>query len=149
MSDGTDCSEENTPLLGNSISQQPSCYSKVKSKFKSRRWSSKAALIILMWNMIVSFGLTAFLDPSLYIISIVKPDQYCPDGDECSYMNLITELVMGVTYGASALILLFYPLAGCLADIRWGRHKTVVNSLYFIFGALSHLLYLVACCLSV
>ena len=31
---------------------------------------------------------------------------------------------------------LFYPLAGCLADIRWGRHKTVINSLYTILWSL-------------
>ena len=122
VSDGTDGSGENTPLLGNNNSQQPSCYSKVKSKFKSRRCclcSSKAALIILVWNMIVSFGLLVFTNPSYYeIIS----------GDD--------PFTMSVIYGASAFLVLFYPLAGCLADIRWGRHKTVVNSLYFTFWSL-------------
>ena len=126
-SDGTDSRGENTPLLGTSNSQKPSCYSKVKSKFKSRRCclcSSKAALIILVWNMIVSFGLTAFLDPSLYIIAF---------SNNGNLIDWFIELVMGASYGASAFLLLFYPLAGCLADIRWGRHKTVVNSLYFTF----------------
>ena len=119
VSDGTDSRGENTPLLGNNNSQQPSCLSKVKSKFKSRRCclcSSKAALIILVWNMIVSFGLLVFTNPSYYEI-IFRDDPF----------------TMSIIYGASAFLVLFYPLAGCLADIRWGRHKTVVNSLYFTF----------------
>ena len=37
------------------------------------------------------------------------------------------------TYSASAFLLLFYPIAGYLADVRWGRHKTVINSLCFTF----------------
>ena len=39
-------------------------------------------------------------------------------------------------YGFSALLFLFYPLAGFLADIRWGRLKTVVNSLCTILWSL-------------
>ena len=42
-------------------------------------------------------------------------------------------LTMSIMYGATTFLFLFYPLAGCLADIRWGRHKTVVNSLCFTF----------------
>ena len=117
-SDGTGCDEENTPLLRNNNSQQPSCYSKVKSKFKSRRfclWSSKAALIILVWNFIFSFGLLTFLDPNLYIsVNFFK-----------------NSFTLGIIYASTVIIFLFYPLAGCLADIRCGRHKAVVKSLYF------------------
>ena len=92
------------------------------SKFNSRRccpWSSKAALIVLIWNWIVSLGISSFLDPGwlntnnttgFYILS-----------------NIVTAL-----YGFGTLLYLFYPLAGCLADIRWGRHKTVINSLRFV-----------------
>ena len=119
VSDGTDSSGENTPLFRNNKSQQPSCFSKVKSKFKSRRCclcSSKAALIILVWNMIVSFGLLVFTNPSYYETLL--------GGDP---------IMMCIIYATTTFLLLFYPLAGCLADIRWGRHKTVVNSLYFTF----------------
>ena len=45
-------------------------------------------------------------------------------------------LVFNFVYGFSALLLLFYPLAGHLADIRWGRYKTVVNSLCVILWSL-------------
>ena len=111
--------QENTPLLGNS---QPSirCFEKVKTKFKSRRCclcSSRAAILILVWNAIVSFGLLSFFNPTWYNV----------------FLTDTGTIVIGITYGISAFLYLFYPLAGCLADIRWGRHKTVVNSLCFIF----------------
>ena len=66
--------------------------------------------------MIVSFGLLMFTNPSYYEIIL--------GGDA---------LTMSIIYATTTFLLLFYPLAGCLADIRWGRHKTVVNSLYFTF----------------
>lgn len=46
----------------------------------------------------------------------------------------------GSIYAALAFLYLFYPLAGCLADIRWGRYKTTINSLCFIFWGLLSLL---------
>ena len=124
----TNCSsndQENTPLLENT---QPSvgCCEKVKTKFKSRRCclcSSRAAILILVWNAIVSFGLLSFLDPSWYNAIFLVNEL------DTDYFNS----VVGPYYGISAFLYLFYPLAGCLADIRWGRHKTVVNSLCFIF----------------
>ena len=45
-------------------------------------------------------------------------------------------------YGASALLFLFYPLAGYLADVRWGRHKTVVNGLSFILCGMLMVIFL-------
>ena len=50
--------------------------------------------------------------------------------------GLFVLIIPGVSYGFTGFLLLFYPLAGCLADIRWGRHKTVVNSLCFILWSL-------------
>ena len=116
--------EENSPLLRNT--QRHGCCEKVKSRFKSRRCcirSSKAALLILFWNLIVSCGISSFLDPNLYNSTL-----YIRRADgtvviEFSVYNL------AFLYGFRAFLFLFYPLAGCLADIRWGRYKTVVNSL--------------------
>ena len=34
-------------------------------------------------------------------------------------------------YGLFALAYIFYPLAGCLADVKYGRYKTVICSLGF------------------
>ena len=52
------------------------------------------------------------------------------------YSGANTSWLTGVVYGFSALLLLFYPLAGYLADIQWGRYKTVVNSLCVILWSL-------------
>ncbi len=35
-------------------------------------------------------------------------------------------------FGFFAFLYLFYPLTGCLADIRCGRYKTITGSLWFI-----------------
>ena len=115
------CKEEtDTPLLGSG------CCMKVKSKFRSRPFclcSSKAALIILVWNLIIIVsGLFVLMDPTIYTSVYVH-----------IFGGGITSLIiMSTFYGFNAFVFLFYPLAGYLADIRWGRHKTVVNSLCFI-----------------
>jgi hypothetical protein len=113
--------ETDTPLLGNG------CCMKVKSKFKGRHsclCSSKAALIILFWNFIIALGLVNFLDPTIIYTSF---------GGSESTVNLPS---VGIYYGFNAFLFLFYPLAGYLADIRWGRHKTVINDLCFIMWTL-------------
>ena len=112
--------DENTPLLGDT-GHNGRFILKVKSKFKSRHcclWSSKAALLILIWNLIVSFSMMCFFDPSLYTAAIF------PDSGI---------FILGVGYGITSFLFLFYPLAGYLADVKWGRHITVVNSLCFVF----------------
>ena len=121
LTQSVDGLDENTPLRGDSEHNKQSFVSKVKSIIKSRSrrcclWSSKAALLILTWNLIVSFSLMSFFDPNLYSIAISS-----------------SVFVNGICYGVSSFFLLFYPLAGYLADVKWGRNKTVVNSLCFVF----------------
>ena len=109
------------------------------SKFRSRNCclrSSKAALLILVWNLIISFGMLSFLDPSWYIAVFSGPGFFLPDYNDASHHTRVWLVITGVVYSFSALLLLFYPLAGCLADIRWGRYKTIVNSLCVILWSL-------------
>ena len=104
------------------------CCSKVKSKFKNNRcclWSSKAVILILVWNLIISVCFKSFFDPSLYTVTMFKIYD-----DTTEYATL---MFFGLSYGISALLLVFYPLAGFLADVRWGRYATVKNSLCFLF----------------
>ena len=108
-------------------------YTKVKSKFKNHRcclWSSKAVVLILLWNLIISIGFKSFLDPSLYTVTMFN-DIYYVDDD---YFMVV--LIYGLAYGMSALLFLFYPLAGFLADVCWGRYTTVKNSLCFLFWSI-------------
>ena len=44
-----------------------------------------------------------------------------------------------IVYGLIALWLLFYPLAGYLADVCYGRYKVVIFSLRMIWFALAFL----------
>ena len=131
---------ENTPLISNSCKEETDtplpgsgCCMKVKSKFRSRPFclcSSKAALIVLVWNFIIAFGLaTSLMDPTIYTSVYVRIHKY-------SVGNASLIFIRGTLFGLNAFVLLFYPLAGYLADIRWGRHKTVVNSLCFIMWTL-------------
>ena len=125
--------QENTPLIG---TQQLGYYARVKKKFWSQKCclrSSKAAILILVWNLIISLLLSLF-DPTLYmpLLSLI------PD---CTlYPNQFTFVasLAGAVYVRTGILFLFYPLCGCLADVRWGRHKTVLNSLCFVLcGTLS------------
>ena len=112
---------ERTPLLGN---ERQRASTRMRSKFRCRHrrccLTSKAAILILLWNLILVVGLESFLDPYYYGNMLEDIGWYG------------TIIVNGSTYSAQTFLFLFYPLAGCLADIQWGRYKTVINSLCII-----------------
>ena len=102
--------DEQNPLLGTARS---------RFNWKCTRQccvSSKPVLLILIWNFLVSFTVALFTSPDFYNLIT-------------SY-NYSANLIKVLTFGLSAFPLLFYPLATCLADRKWGRYKTIVNSLY-------------------
>ena len=111
-------------------------YTKVRSKFKNCHcclWSSKAVILILVWNLIISIGFKSFFDPSFYTVTISK-STFNDDDFYYDYTSVLT--IYGLSYGMNALLLVFYPLAGFLADVRWGRYTTVKNSLCFLFWSI-------------
>ena len=113
---------------------------KVRSKFMNHRcclWSSKAVILILVWNLIISVGFKSFFDPSLYTVTMFKSPYR--DGETTDFVTLI---LFGLSYGISALLLVFYPLAGFLADVCWGRYATVKNSLCFLFWSIAMIIVL-------
>ena len=65
------------------------------------------------------------------MIKIDFDDLYDYDDD---YKLIV--LLYGLSYGMNALLFLFYPLAGFLADVCWGRYATVKNSLWFLFWSI-------------
>ena len=89
---------------------------------------SKAVILILVWNFIIAFGLQSLLDPTYYALLVRDLDGF-----------QITTFT-GTVRTCFTVLFLLYPLAGCLADIRCGRYKTVINSLCFIFWSLFLLL---------
>ena len=86
---------------------------------------SKAVILILVWNFIIASGLQSLFDPTYYALVVRDLD---------GFQILIT--FTGTIRSCFTLLFLLYPLAGCLADIRCGRYKTVINSLCFIFWGL-------------
>jgi peptide/histidine transporter 3/4 len=87
--------------------------------------SSKAALLILLWNLILVAGFESLLDPNFFRVVFETDDDFST-----------TISLSVILYSVVAFLFLFYPLAGCLADIRWGRYKTVVYSVRVIWGSL-------------
>ena len=128
---------QNTPWLKlHKLTNPVHVYTKVRSKFKNCHcclWSSKAVILILVWNLIISIGFKSFFDPSLYTITILK---FTFGDDDFYYGYTSVLMVYGLLYGINALLFVFYPLAGFLADIRWGRYTTVKNSLCFLFWSI-------------
>jgi hypothetical protein len=119
-------SRETTPLLGN---ERRRTRTRMQSKFHCRRQrccvSSKAALLILVWNLILAASFESILDPNFFRTVFEIDDDF----DEIKPFS-------AMMYSVVAFLFLFYPLAGCLADIRWGRYKTVVYSVRVIWGSL-------------
>ena len=94
------------------------CCSHLKSKFKRIVClRSKPAILLLTWSFLASAIQWNYYPYSLIItfsfISGIK------------FLNI----VVGV-YAFFALFQLVYPLAGLLADIRYGRYKCVISSLW-------------------
>ena len=100
------------PLLG---ATAKSCF-KTKCNRQLCSVSSKPVLLILTWNFLVSFVVALFTSPDFYFLTT-------------SYSS--ANLIKVLTFGLSGFLLL-YPLATCLADGKWGRYKTIVNSLYYL-----------------
>ena len=74
---------------------------------------SKGTILILVWNICVTFGLEYFSS----LLSVTSGD------------NTVARIIIDAIL---AIFLLFYPLAGYLADVRWGRYDTIFGSIRFI-----------------
>ena len=75
--------------------------------------TSKAAFFSLAWTFVVNLLYDLLYQPSNYVSSY---DVW----------------IVAVVYAAGAIVLSFYPLAGFLADNKFGRYKTIVRSLQII-----------------
>ena len=109
---------EQTPLLGTT-------QKRYRMRIKSRRCcvKSKAALLVLCWNVLVIVLVGYILEYGSILATAT--DYFLLHNNEL-------ETYAPAFFGSLALLFLFYPLAGCLADIRCGRYKTISNSLWFI-----------------
>ena len=89
---------------------------------------SKSALFVLFWQLFITLTYGYVLEFGLVAAtSIPYLWNYQHAGQFQVYATTIFALL--------AIVYLFYPLAGCLADIRCGRYKTVLYSLWIITGS--------------
>ena len=83
---------------------------------------SKAAILILLWTIVVGVVYHNLLGfSSLLVLSNPTP-------------NAILSQYEPLPYAMLALVMMFYPLSGFIADVYCGRLKTVVTSLAFILS---------------
>ena len=122
----TDNETEQTPLLGHAHQR-----SAVGSRSRPRRSccvKSKAAVAILCWNLLIAFVIE-------YPMQFIFLSTYGFYYDDSPIPGLNLQEYVPILYGLFALVYLFYPLAGCLADVKCGRYKTIIRSLWFITGS--------------
>ena len=84
---------------------------------------SKSAILVLFWNTLISIIVGYILEYGLVLATTA---------DFFPYYEYKVEIYAPGIFGFFAFLYLFYPLAGCLADIRCGRYKTITGSLWFI-----------------
>ena len=118
----TDNETEQTPLLGHT--HQRSAVGSRSTSRKSCCVKSKAAVTILLWVSLVTllFGYVQYT----ILLSLFKVK---------SVTVAYFQEYVPTLYGVLALLYLFYPLAGCLADVKYGRYKTVIRSLWLMNGS--------------
>ena len=109
---------EDTVVLKKHSTCSPLSY--IQKILRKYHLQSRAVWFILFWNFVVAFAFESLLsaEPDSYLL----PAVFGP-GIKVSSIN----------FAANAFILLFYPLAGYLADTRYGRYKAVTTSLWFMF----------------
>ena len=102
--------DEVAPLLVKKTSS--TWWSRCVLRYKTTRKcvSSKSALLILFWSFVLGLWNGVALNPDLYLRNF-------------------TIIYTLAGYGFVALVLSFFPLAGFLADVKYGRYKVVVRSL--------------------
>ena len=96
---------------------------------------SKAANMILFWSTLAYLAYGSLLNPENYFMlpvwefQHVSPFNISGVSSAIPFMNMIASGV----YGFIGIWLLFYPLAGYLADVRYGRYKVVTFGLKTIW----------------
>ena len=108
--------DNNTLFLGNTVR---SSWATLKRRYRNTRKYiiSKGALAILVWMFTAS---------TLYYF-VFNPETFT--ANECIDCTFITYIFV---YGVLAIIFCFYPVAGYLADNKYGRYKTVVFGLWLL-----------------
>ena len=125
---------ESSHLLVNTVSEKDSSPLQQKSvciscpPSKHLCLPSKAAILILLWTIVVGVAYHSFVGLSAMVV-ITN-----------SHPNTIFTEYEPLPYAILALVMMFYPLSGFIADVCCGRLKTVVVSLGFLLSCMILLL---------
>ena len=109
--------EERTPLLGTTRTRMG-----MGLKPRNCCVKSKAALLVMFWNTLVTITIGYVLEYGSVLATVLNYF-YTPNDQLQTYAPAF--------FGFCALLYLFYPLAGCLADIKCGKYSIITNSLWF------------------
>ena len=123
-------SNEDTSLLSCEPGKLHDCFAYLKSKFQRHLGclKSKPVILILVWSFLASMLHWFFTDPTFLITPLIL----LTSGYSYSFITFV-----GSVYVYFAILQLFYPLAGYLADVRYGRKKCIIGSLWsFIAGSI-------------
>ena len=117
----------NQVLLKKKPNKRRGGFANLKSKFRGRVClKSKPAILILIWSFLTSILHCVFIDPSVLIIPLTVASLQVYD----KFFYYILIAVIGTVYVFFAILQMFYPLAGYLADVKYGRKKCVISSLW-------------------
>ena len=140
--------EQATPLTGPTVNAEDKPILKNDTRLQDilffRRFrqsiliKSKAANMILFWNTLVVLMFGLFADPGNVFVSLFNLFGMYPFFTRDAIVFYI--MIGSGVYGVIAFWLLFYPLAGYLADVRFGRYKVVMCGLKTMWGSLLSLI---------
>ena len=110
------------------VKKSASWWSRYVLRYRNTRKcvSSKAALLILSWSFMTGLWYGLALNPDVYLRNFL------------SGYSLIG-------YGITGIVLCFFPLAGYLADVKYGRYKIIIRSLFIELISLPSLILLSLC----
>ena len=128
---------ETVPLKKNSFLIQTNSW--LRRLRNSVLIKSKAANMILFWTFVMYFVHGIALDPNntfSVLIAVRVPLEISSSKNTFSGGIVYVYVIGSGVYGIIAVWLLFYSLAGYLADVRYGRYKVVLCSLRLMWFSL-------------
>lgn len=104
----------------------PTVLEKAKLRFSPRlcrlRWvTSKGAVLILLWNCLIADNNGPLSAITAGILGLDTDNKL--DGNR---LTIVNNVIQGVSYT------LFYPFAGWIADVYFGRYKVIHSSLFLM-----------------
>ena len=117
---------ESNPLVQTQRSVDSGCVP-FKLKFRSAIClKSKSAVLILIWSFLAHSLQYIYFDPYLTTTTFNRLFRH--------HYNVNFIYIVGFTYVYLTVVSLFYPLAGLLADVRYGRYRCVMCSQWIFIG---------------